>query len=560
MPAIAGMIHSQPEDMRLAEAMSELLAHRAPQSGSVLWFNGNFTPRLQTSPLPSTAPVMAEVALVQRPAASLESATDPRQRYWVSFDGALYNADALRAELHVEGNDAQLAIAAWDAWGGECFNRLNGAWAMAIYDREKRALILSRDRFGIRPLYYWVNRNKLVFASEIKALFALPDIRPRMERQVMADFLHHGTPDLGTQNFYSHITALPAAHYAVLPLDAPLPVKPVRYWQVSSEPAHLGDDAAASRFGELLRDAVALRAGRATGPIGAGFTGGVASAAVAATLRRHLPADILLNSFTAHFPPEQDERTWLTLLNSVAHSLTNSVNPLPEEMMVDLDTLLWHQEMPFAHPATYTEWCVLRTAFEAQVPTLLTATGADEMFGIAPPAETARRGWLNRNTPERALERLMPETLANPPAAASLTPPLQSEDRNSAAFAISTHAPLLDHRLVELIATLSPAQRTNLATLRRAFRDTLPEPLLNREGHGSYSAPLQSWMQTTILPAFMQDIKQARLPLVPAIDGGALRELVTRQLARPDAALTPLLFRLFIANRWMLRFHVAPLV
>ena len=553
MPAIAGIFAPQTEDMRFAEAMAEMLVHRAPESSSATWFAQDAAPRLQANPMPSTSAIPALAVLVQRPAAGADTHSHAQQRYWISFDGILYNAAALRAELELgEMADATLALAAFARWGADAFARLHGAWALAIYDHDTQTLTLARDPFGIRPLYYWNNRGKLAFASEVKALFALPEIRPRLERQAMVDFLCHG----GALHFFSHVTPLPPGHAVTVSRAQPLP-RPVAYAHTAGETHLLGDHDAANRLAVLLDDAVALRA--IHGPVGACFTGGLASTALTTVLRRHLGDGTMLNSFTAHFPPEQDERTWLTLLNSVSHTLVNSINPLPEEFMAELDTLLWHQEQPFADLGDYTEWCVMRCAYEARTPHLLTPTGADTLFGISEPVPEAKRGLFNRLTPERALARLMPEaTPATPADAIALR--LHAQDRNSAVFALEAHSPFLDPRVAQFIRGLAPSQRARMGTLRRAFRDILPEPLLNREGHYRFTAPLMRWMQDAILPALMADIKQSRTPLVPIIHAGALRELATRQVNHPDAALAPLLFRLFIANRWMMRFNVAPVM
>jgi len=102
-------------------------------------------------------------------------------RYWMTYNGEVYNFVELRQELAAEGyrflsqSDTEVILAAYDRWGVDCLSRFNGMWAFALYDAQERTLLLARDRFGVKPLYYWVSPQSMIaFASEIKAFTALP--------------------------------------------------------------------------------------------------------------------------------------------------------------------------------------------------------------------------------------------------------------------------------------------------------------------------------------------------------------------------------------------------
>lgn len=103
---------------------------------------------------------------------------------WVSFNGEIFNYVELGAQLREAGHrfrtasDTEVIVHAWEQWGEDCFNRFNGQWAIALWDRKLRRLVLSRDRLGVRPLFYHRTQHSLTFASEIKAIFVDPRISP----------------------------------------------------------------------------------------------------------------------------------------------------------------------------------------------------------------------------------------------------------------------------------------------------------------------------------------------------------------------------------------------
>ncbi len=575
MAAIAGIIASTTEDLRCIHAMSGSMSHRAA-SEQHLWVSDPIAARYDPTPFPSTAPHPARACLVQRPATSEEATTYDNERFWLAMDGDIFNADELRVDLAARGHrfrtaaDSEVVLAAFKEFGPACLERFNGAFAIVLLDRHARQIMLARDRFGIRPLFYCAQRHRLSVASEIKALLCLPELRARLERHTLVDFICHGNPARDTASFFAHVQAFPPAHYALVALDAPTPLAPQPYWQPEALVPSTEETAVVTQFRDLFHTAVALRA-RHRQPIGACLSGGFDSTAMGVMLREVMGKNTALHSFSACFDEGgQEARTAITLASGAAQSLSNTTYPMAEDFMAELDTLLWHQEQPFPHPARYSQWCLMRTAYEAQVPFVLESTGTNRLFGFHEALHTPPRQGLSallpwgRSTSERALARLMPNYQPAPPMPEPLAFPLQASGHNGMAFGITLSYPYLDHRLVEFTQRLPASLRQHFgqpkALLHKAMEGALPEPIRQRHGSDKLATPLDQWMQAAILPAFLRDIKQSRLPLVPVIHGGELRELVTRQLHRPDTALTPILFRLFIANRWMQRFNIAPII
>lgn len=538
MAGITGIIAHGSDDLRPIGAMTELLAHRGPAGDGLLWLLENGKLQTRYNSVPGTGPVPAIAALGHR---AQHGTAQPLNDgpLWLVMDGDAHPAAVLSA---------------YRSHGIDSIANIPGSFALALLDTNARTLTLARDRFGIKPLYYWAHRGRLALASEIKALFALPEIRPKLERHAMEAMLAN-LPIHGKTAF-AHIHEFPAGHHAVIPLDSAthLPA-PTAYWQPPAT-EKINETDAANRFRELL---FAL-----PHPAGICLSGGMHSTALAIAMRHKVGDGEALNSFTTLFEePELDARVWVTSANSAAHTMANWVMPEADDFMTELDTLLWHHDLPFSSPGTYAQWCLMRAATDAKITHLVDGLGAHTLL-TAPPHPTTRFERLrDKLSPAyraetRAMARLAPRLTVpgEHDAAPALPILLRSTDRNANAFSREVHFPFLTTAMADFCLRLPLAQRTSL--LRTALGDRIPEPIMNRPATPWFGTPIHRWMQTSILPAFMSDIKHARLPLVPVIDGGALREMITHQLDRPDVARTPLLFRLFIMNRWMQRFNVAP--
>lgn len=548
MSAIVGILASATDELRFTSAMLDMLAHRGPEGDGILWLSDHGETHITHDALPSTRSIPGRATLGHRRHASMHTPlplASADGRHWIVLDGAITNDRQLRDTLAAQGHQfttdhaAELVLALFRAEGQAAFGRLDGPWALAILDIQDRTLLLARDPAGKRPLYYWAHRGRLAFASEIKALYAIPEIRPKLERAVLTEFLRSGTLPSGPRTLFAHIQSLPPGSCAVVPFDSPANVKPTAYPLTSFE----GGDLRERFLAAVGRQRLSAR------EVGISLTGGIASSAIACAVRQQLGDGPLFNSFTAMVDqPGYDERVWVTAANSAAYTLSNLVAPTAEEFMAELDTLLWHQDEPFAELGTYAQWCAARAAAEAKVGVLLDGSG------LTPPTRS-RGSLLGRLLPQRHPEARALAKLAGiepgGPAPDPLPGILRRGDRNAMAFGIEIRHPLLDRA----VAAIAPDREA----LRQAMQAWLPEPIAGRPHTPPFQLPLNDWMQTAILPAFLRDITHARLPLVPLIHGGELRELVTHHLERPDPALAPLLFRLFIANRWMQRFHVAPL-
>ena len=205
------------------------------------------------------------------------------------FNGEIFNYVELREELRARGHrfrstgDAEVLLHAYLEWGTECLPRLNGEWAFVVYDRRTASLFGARDRFGIKPLYRLQVPGAVAWASEIKALLALPEYRPSINWRVAGAYLTSARLDHSTETFFEGVHALPAG--SAFAVDREGREREWRYWSLPAPgAAPLTDDPAAA-FAELFEDAVRIRL-RSDVPLGVCLSGGLDSTAVICAMDR----------------------------------------------------------------------------------------------------------------------------------------------------------------------------------------------------------------------------------------------------------------------------------
>jgi asparagine synthase (glutamine-hydrolysing) len=227
----------------------------------------------------------------------------------IVFNGEIYNFAELRPQLQALGHvfrnrcDTETIIHAWESWGPDCLKRLEGMFAFALWDRNRRTLFLARDRFGKKPLYYATDRaGRFVFASEPGALAEVPTLPRDLDPAAVEDFFAFGyVPD--PASIFRDIRKLPPAHCLVLRVGEAIGT-PRRYWRVALQCSALPQAEAEARLIELLSQATARRL-VADVPLGAFLSGGVDSGAVVALAARQRAAP--LDTFTIGFEGAEDE-------------------------------------------------------------------------------------------------------------------------------------------------------------------------------------------------------------------------------------------------------------
>jgi asparagine synthase (glutamine-hydrolysing) len=246
------------------------------------------------------------LAVIDLSPAGRQPMTDARGRLWIVFNGEIYNFAELRAELRAHGHvfrshtDTEVILAAYSEWGIGCIERLNGMFAFALYDTERRQLLMARDRAGEKPLFYALTAHEMRFASELKGLMADPRFSRVIDPDSLDCYLSMGFIP-GERCILKGVRKLPPAHALLFDL-ASARCRVWRYWRLPEEPADPGPNADAESLVDeletLLADAV-RRQLVADVPIGILLSGGVDSSLVTALAVRAAPN---VKTFTMRFP------------------------------------------------------------------------------------------------------------------------------------------------------------------------------------------------------------------------------------------------------------------
>jgi len=402
MCAIAGVISKSPAHLQPLLEMTRVLKHRGPddegyalassRTGRVCAFGGSDTlPALGLPALPDSLPEEMDVGLGHRRLSILDLGpgghgpmASPDERYWVTYNGEIYNYLEVRDELRALGrrfrtsSDTEVLLAAWAQWGPEALDRFNGMWAFALYDARDRVLHCARDRFGVKPFHYYWDGTLFAFASEIKGLLAHPAVPCRPHEPTLLGFLVRGALDEGEQTFFGAIRSLPAAHRLTLDV-AYGRLATVRWYDV---PRREPREADAERFRGLLEDAVRLRL-RSDVDVGTCLSGGLdSSSIVALTARLRDPAgEGLRRAFSVVYDdPGLAEGAHVATMVAATGVIGARTTATAADLLRDLPALVQHQDEPIPSLGPYSHWRVMALAHQAGVKVLLDGQGADEVL------------------------------------------------------------------------------------------------------------------------------------------------------------------------------------
>jgi asparagine synthase (glutamine-hydrolysing) len=299
---------------------------------------------------------------------------------WIVFNGEIYNYQELREFLRSKGHifktqtDTEVIVHLYEEFGEKCVEKLRGMFAFAIWDDRQKVLLLARDRVGIKPLYYWLTQSCLVFASEIKAILADPEVRPEVAPAMIDRFLSfYYVP--GEETLFQNIYKLAPGSYMVVK-DGKSKVQ--QYWDLRFSPAALSIRDAEKKLLDLLEESVQLHM-ISDVPVGFLLSGGVDSTAmlgfaVGKTGRR-------LSSFTLGFsePGLIDERPYATLAARTYGADHHEMTITSKEFADFLPKFAWHMEEPCCEPQAVALYYVSRLAKDF-VKVLISGEGGDEAF------------------------------------------------------------------------------------------------------------------------------------------------------------------------------------
>jgi asparagine synthase (glutamine-hydrolysing) len=394
------------------EAMSRRLRHRGPDDeGFALIgpdrqarvYSGERTVPALRQQLPPLAAALnsnpriglchQRFAIIDPTVAGHQPWYDEQAELLLVFNGEIYNYVELRKELQATGHgpfvsesDTEVVVAAYRAWGVSCFERFNGFWALAFVDLSNWQVIISRDRFGKKPLYLYRDKHAIAFASEIRAIFAASGRDPgsfHVDRDAAALYLLYDRRNTLRDCMWEEIDMLPPASFSIIDLKTGRE-KVQTYWNLNSvrrSESELPLSRAIEEFSGHLSDAVNIRL-RADVPIAANLSGGMDSSSIVAHAQNSLGPDRKLETNIIHYrdAPELDERVFATAVAEKVGSNHTELEISSEQTWEHMAELIEAFEEPVHSAAFMTQWLGWKAIRDQGTKVILHGAAADEMF------------------------------------------------------------------------------------------------------------------------------------------------------------------------------------
>ena len=499
---------------------------------------------------------------------------------WIVYNGEIFNYPELRENLIQKGHrfhthsDTEVLLHQIEQYGPAGLTRLNGQFAFAVWNSEKKELFLARDRVGINPLFFTTCRDQFLFASEIKSLFTHPDV-PRKMDPIALDQIFTFWTTLPGRTAFQNISELPPGHYLHLK-NGTINIRP--YWSFPlvppSEYTTRPIEELTEQIQTLLIDSVRIRL-RADVPVGCYLSGGLDSSAITSAVVKNFNNQV--RTFGIRFEEsafdEGDYQTQMVDCLKVSHTELYADN---RTIGQNFDKVLWHTEKPILRTAPIPLFLLSQVVRDHNFKVVLTGEGADEIFGgynlfreckirafwarqpksqkraellghlypyifknprlkkplqaffaqgldqIDDPFFSHQIRWKNTASIKNLFSQTLRQSIGGynpieelaghlPPGFDAWDPLIRAQYLESALFlsnyllssqgdrmamghSVEIRVPYLDHRVIEFMATVPPRWKIlglkEKFLLKRVFRDTLPESVVNRSKH-PYRAPIQ---------------------------------------------------------------------
>jgi asparagine synthase (glutamine-hydrolysing) len=328
------------------------------------------------------------LAIIDTSESNSQPMVSPCKRYSIVFNGEIYNYKELRLELEKNGikfrtiGDTEVLLHALIHWGKEALIRLQGMFAFVFVDHLSHTIIAARDRYGIKPLYYWNDGKHLHLASEIKQFTAHPKWKAQLDNKKALDFLLYGLTDFDKDTLFSGVHHVLPGTLLIITQDRCPKIDVEKWWNPIRSNFSGTFDEAIEEYKFRFRRSLELHL-RSDVEIASCLSGGLDSSAIVGSAARWFPqGDHHHQTFTAVSENSKiDERQYARALNSFASTMGTEILPSHEKLWIDFDRLTWHQDEPFGSTSIFAQWCVFEKMREKGIKVALDGQGADEQLG-----------------------------------------------------------------------------------------------------------------------------------------------------------------------------------
>jgi len=568
MCGIFGIISDTKIDKERLIKVSSVLKHRGPDDEGYLLFDKN-TNSLKIARGNDTVKEIERVhvkdcdsfnsAFLHRRLSIIDLSVHGHQpmsydngNLWISLNGEIYNYIELKNELTKKGykfnsaSDVEVVLAAYKEWGEGCVLKFNGMWAFVIWDRKNNIFFFSRDRVGIKPLFYYHKKGMFIFCSEIKGIRTYLNNDLAMNEKKIYEYLIKGQINVGEsdETIYNEIKQLMPGTSLVLN-DNEAEIK--KYWDLKIKTNNLSFDENIDRFKDLFRQSIKLML-RSDVEVGTCLSGGLDSSSLVSFASKEF--NKRFNTFSAIWPGYNcDESYFVAKLNEKYSCYSNAFTPNLDNILEVFDKVIWHQEIPLSGSSIMAQWFVMEKAKSKNIKVLLDGQGADEilsgypvylipyinemifrlkwkelfrnyhslkqakypvkrMIGIQkhkiyhteetvfPIKKSLKSKYAFKTRFSRPhLSNFLPRYLKDQIEKTNLPVLLHFEDRNSMASSVESRVPYLDHNLIEFAVNIPTEQKIHgtltKIILREAMKPYLPDEIYRRTDKIGFNSPIE---------------------------------------------------------------------
>jgi len=569
MCGIFGIISNQALNIKNLVNVSKIIAHRGPDDEGYLLFgkkSSEIQPALGTDSIAGLE--LPQIEKVRRNYTSVflhrrlsiidlsptghQPISYDNEGLWITLNGEIYNYIELREELKKRGHifkstsDTEVVLAAYKEWGDDCVNRFNGMWAFAIWDRNNNQIFLSRDRVGIKPLYYYHSNEEFIFCSEIKGIRAYLDNNLRLSEKQIFQYIMRGQIFVGEsdETIYEEVKQLMPGSNLVLVNGK---IKISKYWSLALRKNKLFFVENNERFKKLFFQSLKYRL-RSDVEVGSCLSGGLDSSSIVSFASKEF--NKRFHTFTVIWPGEKcDEAFFASKVNYKYNCHSNAFLPDLSGLLEVINKVIWHQEIPLSGSSLLAQWFVMEKAKEMGIKVLLDGQGADEILSGYPvyiipyinemiftfkwnelykhysslkgagysfkrflsiqkhkfiskpkpvfPINESLSNKYEFNTKYSIPHKCnyLPEYLKDQIENTNLPSLLHFEDRNSMAHSVESRVPFLDYNMIEFAVNIPTGQKIHgtltKLNLRESMKSYLPVEIYNRRDKVGFSTPIE---------------------------------------------------------------------
>ena len=583
MCGLAGIFHldGSPIDSATLLRMTRIIRHRGPDDEGFLLANTNTNEishhvhddtiaeiKSISEPLPNHTNAnlgigYRRLSIIDVSALGHQPMSDKDGNVWLTFNGEIYNYLEIKSELislshqFKSNSDSEVLLHAYLQWGTDCLQRFIGMFSLVIYDRIKRRLFIARDRLGIKPLNYYFDGKKFVWASEEKqiAKTGIASVTPNETKII--EFLRDNTYFEDNETFFKEINQLPSGHFALIDSNG-MSIR--KYWDIAIPPIEemLNANQSIECIKTILGDSIKLRL-RSDVPLGIALSGGIDSSSVSCIAKNLTNASI--QTFSVYYEGKKyDERKYIDAVLQTGGFKPTFYTANEEINFDEISKWIYHQDAPTTGASPFSAYQNYKNVRSAGIIVLLNGQGGDELFAGYPYylkyyladlihnknwkefskticnlsfsqgiINTSSHLYLagialkNDKASLRKLEHkkysspdlypvcntvdttalthsLITQSLFDSIKYTHLPHMLRWEDRNSMANSIESRVPFLDYRLVEksfnIPAELKLKNGETKHILRQAMRGTVPDMILNRKDKIGFGTPTDKWTKS----------------------------------------------------------------